>query len=887
MAPFHQKTVRPSSPEENEIPAASKRQCTDNDEAVPAQIPRKGGGRNRPAPLVLMFEPVYATNRQQEETKAEAEIAGGLRKDDIRPETRSLRLLLVDAATNDYVEPELHDCRVRCVFESIETRGIIYRAKRMGGKLRHYLQADRARYIQVFRHRMQALWETGAYNNSDMQSIRGHLLMLEQSDDAAALLLLPTPDPLSLKEAGDLVSPIITAAASTSRSIVDNGVLRNRTTERDIELALIRLKHRFSLPLDFVGSTEFRDFCTAAFIAQKDRTIDRPLSITADAYLHAVDRSAAERRLSAVRDQISNINYNGGGYSVILCSYQHAIGVFIRCSHQSSGASLFELVALADADIADTAASKVNDCLVRLHYAIVEGMAESVTTGDSVSPHLVSIVTAGTALESHLAMADIRNHISSPTIIRTGCAVQMLRAIASSLLGAKLVYSDDTAIEEARSSVIGCSLSLIEVVRTITANEAAQSLWATTHKQQQEDDAVLVLPDSTMATASYLRLFQQMVSVDYEFLLQLKNCCVDNPSSHHSFDTMLDHSRAPMFLALVQMLAILNRCIALAMERHFTMADLAVLLARLEATLESLAFASHNGASGGDAPTDEMQTVARCVLSEFHAAVVAELGNQGEDGNLVLCMLLAHSLSLYPRHPYVRTSFVEPLSSLQLMDTVNWILRSGTDISNDQLSIPKLYARWAEFHAQIDSIRSNSNHLNELPASFSMRKVMELVGLFSNDKRMLLDPMVSLSAVLNSVPVTAASALDVVSPTELTELTDTTMLKEIEISAADKLKRADDIRATSGSTAISVSQYQTQMLTCVAEYNDTAHDDQQGVIAVWDIGPDEDTPMPPDHAADGFAHTDSNSNSNSNSSGSMTLLLRYFDPAKLQSLVSF
>ncbi|KAJ1796203.1 hypothetical protein LPJ59_003891 [Coemansia sp. RSA 2399] len=691
-----------------------------------------------------------------------------------------------------------------------------------------------------------------------------------------------------------LEQPTDTTTSSLQRSdterysVIDNGVLRTRTTESDVEASLIRLKSRFSLPVHFVASPEFHDFCKAAFTAQRDGSTDRPLSMTAAAYLQAVDRSVIERRLSVVREQQQS------GYSVVLYGCQNVVGVFVSCAQQAIG-SLFELIATSDSDDAQTVAGKVSDCLVRLDSAMAEERAKTT--------RLLSIVTAGNTLGLHLAMTDIRNHIVHPdalcpTMIRTGCATQMLRAIASSLLGSPNVYcEDDYTAVESKSPITECSVSLIEVARAIVANEAAQNLWTSAHKHQEP----LTLPRNSMSTASYFKLFQQMVSVDYEFLLQLKDTSGNDTLSHQYFDMLLDHGRAPMFLALVQMFALLSQCITLTMERPFTMADLAVLLARLEATLEMLAatpdISSGATTDGAAAPTDEMQAVARCVLSELRAAMVAEFASGAtnrEDETPMLCMLLAHSLSLYPRDNSVRASFMQPLSSSQLLETARRLLQSGMANANDdglvaqEFSMPNLYSQWAEFHTQVESIRGGSNHLDELPSSFSMRKVLELVGMFSSDRRAQLEPIVSLSAALNEIPVAAAasSALDSVFPAALNGLTGTE-LKEVEISVAHKLKhgRTDKVPTIGGMA--SVAQTQTRLLTCVADYNEApvASSDelllasQQGVIAVWDIGPEDDDDTPMTHRSCRFVADAAGDNA--------SLLLRYFDPASLQSLAPF
>ncbi|KAJ1663013.1 hypothetical protein IW140_005420 [Coemansia sp. RSA 1813] len=843
-------SVGPSSQGDEALASKRPRTEEDDDSSYPTdtplsktalQTPKKIGGRSRPAPLVLMFEPVVIMHQQQSTANVDE-----INQDDIRPETRSLGLLLVDPETNDYAEPELHDCRVRCVFDSIETRGIVYRAKRMAAKLAHYLQIDRTRYIQVYRHRMQALRETKAYNDADMQTIRGHLAMLESEDSVYGS---------SLDAHDKLVAP-------NSQSIIDHGALRIRTTERDVQEALIRLKSRFSLSLDVVTSAEFHAFCKASYMAQRDGTVDRPLSITADSYLDAVDRSVVERRLLTVRQQIGSAKH-GGGYSVILYGYHYIIGVFVS-SAQQPASSLFELVPVDDAQ---TVADKVSGCLARLNSAMADEMAKA----NSNKPQLISIVTAGTALGLHLLDVPIVHPDPLFPTIRTGCTTQMLRTVASSLLSSRHMYTEENgSFSESKASIVDCSMSLIEVARAIVTNEETQNVWTTKHQ-------ALVLPSTPMSTASYFRLFQQMVSVDYEFLLQLKDS-VDNTASHQYFDILLDHGRAPMFLALVQMFALLNWCITLTTEQPFTMADLAVLLARLEATLEMLA----SGGIIGSAPTDEMQAVARYVLSEFRAAIAVEFGGK-DDCSPLYCMLLAHSLSLYPRDDTVRTSFMQPLSSSQLLETARRLLQFDAINANGlhlELSMPELYLQWAEFHTKIDSI-CGGTHLDELPSSFSVRKVMELVGLFSTEQLDRLGPMVSLSTILNEIPV-SASALDDMIPNTLDGLTDME-LKELEISVADKLKPRSLV---TGGT-VSVAHSQTRLLTCVADYNEApiagAAEDpltsQQGIIAVWDIGPD-DAPIdrPPDRN-DEFAHSKSNC--------SLSLLLRYFDPPNLQSLTPF
>ncbi|KAJ2611705.1 hypothetical protein H4S08_003032, partial [Coemansia sp. RSA 1365] len=238
---------------------------------------KKIGGRSRPAPLVLMFEPVHGEGAQQrQELSAENEALN------ILPENRSLGLLLVDPATREYVEPELHDCRVRCVFDGIESRGIIYRAKRMQARLTQHLRTDRQRYIRVYAQRMEALNSTGRFNPIDMQIIRGYLTMLRNSSESDPLQIgasaLDCTDRTNHGDDTELSSNIM------ARAVVENGVLRKRAVTADVENALVQLMARFSLPSEFVGSPEFRKLCTKIFTAQMDGSLKEPFAIEADEY---------------------------------------------------------------------------------------------------------------------------------------------------------------------------------------------------------------------------------------------------------------------------------------------------------------------------------------------------------------------------------------------------------------------------------------------------------------------------------------------------------------------------------------------------------------------------------------------------------------------------
>ncbi|PIA13563.1 hypothetical protein COEREDRAFT_11330, partial [Coemansia reversa NRRL 1564] len=145
-------TTAEESSECAQSPKRNYRDSQSADSGAGLNALKRIGGRSRPAPLVLMFEPVHGEGlHQSQELSAEDEALH------IQPENRSLGLLLVDPATREYVEPELHDCRVRCVFDGIESRGIIYRAKRMQARLIQHLRTDRQRYIRVYSQRMEAL----------------------------------------------------------------------------------------------------------------------------------------------------------------------------------------------------------------------------------------------------------------------------------------------------------------------------------------------------------------------------------------------------------------------------------------------------------------------------------------------------------------------------------------------------------------------------------------------------------------------------------------------------------------------------------------------------------------------------------------------------------
>ncbi|KAJ2626825.1 hypothetical protein IW137_005825, partial [Coemansia sp. RSA 1287] len=157
------------------------------------------------------------------------------------------------------------------------------------------------------------------------------------------------------------------------------------------------------------------------------------------------------------------------------------------------------------------------------------------------------------------------------------CAAQTINSLASCLL-------EPVSRTDPYSRVTLCSASLVAVARAVANDAEAHQKWI-------DRKGCRIAPSSADCAHTMLPLFQQMVSVDYEFLLELKDIVLQRTGSMETaahFDDMLDRNNAPMFLALVQALTLLDHCTKLVCSPRFTLPDLAVVLARLESTLESM-----------------------------------------------------------------------------------------------------------------------------------------------------------------------------------------------------------------------------------------------------------------------------------------------------------
>ncbi|KAJ2807907.1 hypothetical protein H4R20_001085 [Coemansia guatemalensis] len=779
---------------------------------------KKVGGRSRPAPLVLMFEPVHGEGIQQrQQLSAEDEAAG------IQPENRSLGLLLVDPTTREYVEPELHDCRVRCVFDGIESRGIIYRARRMQARLNQHLQADRQRYIRVYAQRMEALNATGAFNPIDMQIIRGHLTMLRSASE---------PDPLQAD------GPVLDYAAETghtydaalasngmARSVVENGVLRKRAVAADVEQALIQLVARFSLPPEFVGSAEFRKLCTTVFAAQKDGSLKAPFAMEASDYPLAVDRQWSHMR-SAICRRLADASH----YSVLLNGrYLHEQHGIVTMTLEIDGQR--HLLELLEADVGTG-----HEVLAQNIVATLSSLGRSLPANAGAAaemPPLLAVVSSGNLP----GMCEIRREVarSISCCYHTQCVVQLIDTLTASLLEEG----------EPGNRVTDCSTALVAVAQAVASDDEAQRQW-TEHEGQR-----IVMPGTQSQLANgYLQLFQQIVAVDYEFLLSLKEmlCQTGDIILAGHFDVLLNRGNAQMFLALVQMIALLERCQRLLrVPRSSSLADAAIVLARLEHTLNMLASGCATRAS------EDTQLVARRVLMRFREAI------GGDPDGLLLSALLAYSLSLYPRVS-VRESFAAPLTLSQLLGRTGEIWRLLHRRPDSPFSLPELHARWVAFRDALDSARDT--HADELPSTFSLRRILNLVGLGAGD-RPELEPMASVAAALCDGPAVAASSDVLVVlvgdgwDIHPSRLKDPVQHKELLVAAVAHMEQSTvDVASLSPG---SVAQRQNELLTCtvdeVQQQNPSdMFEDNTAVIASWQEA--SDVPIDDNPQDDGYGAMD-------------------------------
>ncbi|KAJ1943961.1 hypothetical protein FBU59_002742 [Linderina macrospora] len=709
---------------------------------------KKTGGRIRPAPLVLMYAPAIAN-------------------DSPAAEGRSLSLLTVDTQ-NEYVDVDLHRQRVRCVLDGVESRGLVYRARRMQSRLDHHLATNRERYIRVYRSRMNRLLETGLFHASDMQTIRAYLYRLETHGD----------------DNGGVASS--EAPVSSGRTVFENGQLRERVVVGDVEDALIRLKSRFKLPLEIVESGEFRAFCRAMFQCQRDGGLAAPFYTTAEAYARRAGVVAARRRAGVCARLARSQRY-----SVLLEKADQRIGVSVAIERQRLFVGWVD-----DAnDDGDATAQRIVTLLAELEHGVAEADPEA-------RPVLVSVVGAQSEIRQAVARA-------VPCAYQIPSAPQFIDSLASVLLDPGGQFAVHVT-------------SLVEVAKAIIHSHDAHKRWV--ERKQQP----ITLPDPAMAT-SHLHMFQQLVSVDYEFLLQLKT--IVSPSCSGYFDNLLDRTLAPMFLALVQIFAVLDQAASVASTKDMSMADLAVLLARLEKSLQVLAAGTHPSS------TDDMQMLAKHVILVFRSQLEAEYADA------LPTMILAHSLSFYPQES-VRTTFAPPLALQSILDHARelWTRVTAATELEPHFTMPELYARHAAFCEALETARAR--YSDDLPSFFSMAKILALAGLAPNHEW---DPFETLSAALCDAPVAAVAGLSDrgggADEEASVQFADQCARDEMEIAISEDLERRND-DAVSTSSPKSVAQHCRELLMATFDYNEAtpadAHSDQvagfgasSDVIAAW------------------------------------------------------
>ncbi|KAJ2182245.1 hypothetical protein GGF45_000996 [Coemansia sp. RSA 551] len=763
----------------------NKRRCDDAD--TPDNVAsKKAGGRTRPAPLLLMYELVHSPESEQLLDPLEL----------VQAEHRSLELLLTDPETRDYQTPELHDCRVRCVFDSMESRGIVYRAKRMQAKLTHYLQIDRARYIRVYQARMNALIASGTFNAVDLQVIRGHLTMLENAGNSVG----PISD-VGLREIEDHV-------LDSRQSVVDNGVLRKRTTAADIQRSLVCLAARFALPVDFASSREFRDVCSALFTAQKDSVLVRPFALgSSNEYSQSVDHELRITQKDICCQQLFDVLH----YSVVLDGWQITQSSVLISVAVVVDATSFTFDWVVVSHSAEAAAEQVAGVLQNLKHVFMETARDS--QKPSQMPPLLAIISNGRVpLVSAVRQLVAR---SVGCCYHMDCAAQTINSLASCLL-------EPVSRTDPYSRVTLCSASLVAVARAVANDAEAHQKWI-------DRKGCRIAPSSADCAHTMLPLFQQMVSVDYEFLLELKDIVLQRTGSMETaahFDDMLDRNNAPMFLALVQALTLLDHCTKLVCSPRFTLPDLAVVLARLESTLESM--------SSG---TDDMQLVAYCMLAKLRRTALAN------EESALMCMVLAHSLSLYPTDT-VRDLYAEPLSSVRVLEFANSLWPQISRTQNAGFTMPELYTKWAEYCDAMDGVRRT--HASNLPSTFSMRRILALTGVGSSAPANL-EPMLSLASTLCDGPVCTPSLL-----TEFlheyntyggieSRLSDPFHRTELLVAAMVRDKHnAQQGKATRTANTASIVQKHNDMVTFCVDLNEPT-DQGVGPVATGPAVYDEDT----------------------------------------------
>ncbi|KAJ2326900.1 hypothetical protein IWW51_002039 [Coemansia sp. RSA 2702] len=758
--------------------ATPSKRSRDASPSPPLPATKKFGGRSRPAALLLMFEPLGPAAALDEPEYRE-------------PEQRPLDLLLTDAETGEYVCEELHDCRVRCVLDSIESRGIVYRARRMQARVAHHLARDRAEVVRVFRARVQALQATGRFDPGDMQVIRGHLAMLEQSQG---------------NDFGGRSSP---------RGLQGPP---QQMPNRDVERALVCLSARFALPEEFASSAEFGTLCRALLAAQTVEALPSAFSE------HAGYGACVDRQLQAARDSVCARMRGAAHYSVALHA-EPLLGT-------SAGSTL-----LGIAVIVDTAAYTL-DWIVAdsgdSDEAVAQQVFDALQQLDSpgAAPPLAIVSSGSTPLACR-----VRELLAG----QLGCgyhmpgAAQMLDALGGSVFDSGGVAAT-------------CAASLVNAAQAIAGSPAAHRQWIERRGRR------VALPARIGQARELLPLFQQMVAADYDLLLELKHITGD---SEH-FDELLDRANAPMFLALVQTLALLGDCVhAVTRPPRGSLADLAVVLARLEVTLED------------EQVSAEMHAAARGVLSALRRA----------NALVAPYAALAHSLSLYPQET-VRAAPLAPLTLSQMLGAATTLHAALMGTDSAEPSLPAMHANWDVFRKRADA--ASAAHAADLPAVLSAQRIFELAEL-APAAHPELAPMPLLAAVLNDGPVSVPLALEravaelagggledrIRDPLRHRELLVAAMTRDLD--AASQPVHSPD--------AVSVAQHHHHMLTFCSDLADAPagngdEDDEAttAIIAAFDEPLEPIDPAALDHGPDHFAQPPAS-------------LLCYFDGTRLTALL--
>ncbi|KAJ1944720.1 hypothetical protein GGF37_002058 [Kickxella alabastrina] len=636
------------------------------------------GGRCRPAALALMFEAVHSNTAVVTQAS-----------------DRPLNLLLTDASTREYIEPELHDCRVRCVLDSADARAIVYRAKRMQAKLDAHLHNDRARFIHVFQQRMQRLQESGQFNAADMQVLRSHFAVLEGNQQQP--------------EADSEGAASVAAAAAAAGDVV---------------AAVVRLKASFALPANFVDAPETHALFHALFAAagasmQAGRPQSLPLPLlTRASYASALDDALRDAQLRTCRRISKHIA--DGGATLLLHGRRIRGGPrgIVRISIGVRRQALLLDWAVAG-DAAD-AAAQVIGAVARLSDIAAGGGQRG-----SGSARLIGVVAAG----NWPLIADVRRRVAAylGCAWHAACAMQQIDVLAYGLLHAR------------RAGIGSNSRALEQAAAAIAADPAAHALWLAHGHRPLNSGA-----RTGGRVAGLLATFQRMVRVDYGLLQRLR--ALVGEAAYVHFDCLLDRLRAPMFLALVQALRLLGHC-ARVLGQAPLLPDAALLLARLEVTLELLAAPAHSASNADAAPvSDELRAVAGHLLAHLRRWL-AESNSSSSSGNALTCLILAHSLSLYPANQ-AYASFSLPLIPSQLIGTARalWCILQTAENDPTAFSTPELYMHWDASRAALGRVRQTS--AEDLPADFAMRRIFDLSGLASADRSHHYQPFVSVAAAL-------------------------------------------------------------------------------------------------------------------------------------------